>query len=130
MREARPEPFKRLSCDQCGTLFEARNKNKVPKRFCSDECKTTWHNQKRLNLYKTHVDGRPVYPHTGQGKKKPRGPSKHAQQASQTVFLALVSVEERAELLRLAAQHLGLTDRDRIEAALRRAEIPNYEECA
>jgi hypothetical protein len=41
--------------------------------------------------------------------------------------MALVPVEERAELLRLAAERLGITNQDVIEAAMRRAQVPTYE---
>lgn len=41
--------------------------------------------------------------------------------------MALVPIEERAELIRQAAEHLGITNEDAIAAAMRRAQVPTYE---
>ena len=63
-------------------------------------------------------------------RKRPRGPSKRAQAVSQAVFLALVPVAERAELIRQAAEHLGISNQDQIAAAMRRAAVPACEATA
>jgi len=117
-----------LTCEQCRAEFTPKNRNKVPARFCSRKCLDGNRNARRLKAAAlTHKKAR-----------KPRGPSKHARQVSQVVFLALVPVEELAELLRQAAENLGITDRDQIAAAMRRArldesakraQVPNYEGC-
>ena len=115
--ESQVEPGTRLVCGQCGGKFEARNKNGVPKRFCSAVCRDRHKNARRLK-------GAALL----KGKNlRHRGPSKHALAISQCVFLALVPIEERAELLRLAAENLGITNRDAIDAAMRRAQAPSYE---
>jgi endogenous inhibitor of DNA gyrase (YacG/DUF329 family) len=110
-----------LTCEQCLSEFIPKNRNGIRPRFCSRKCLDANRNARRLRAAA-------AIHHKKQ--RKPRGPSKHAQQVSQTVFLALVPVEERAELLRAAAERLGITDQDRIHAALRRAAIPNYEATA
>ncbi len=109
-----------LTCEQCRAEFTPKNRNGVPARFCSRKCLDGNRNARRLKAAAalTHKKAR-----------KPRGPSKHARQVSQVVFLALVPVEELAELLRQAAENLGITDRDQIAAAMRRAQVPNYEGC-
>lgn len=48
------------------------------------------------------------------------GVSKHAEKVSRFVFLHLVPVEQRADLLREAAQNLGITDEGQILKAMRR----------
>jgi hypothetical protein len=106
------------SCEQCGCLFTPKNRNGLKVRFCKPKCSRDWHNSQRLKgaaLLK------------GQKPARRRGPSRHARRVSQTVFLALVPIEERAELIRQAAENLGITNRDAIEAAMRRAQVPNYE---
>lgn len=77
-----------------------------------------WHNDRRLAAAAklNHIK-----------RRKPRGLSKQAQQVSQTVFMALVPIEERAELLRQAAANLGMTDEGTLVAAFRRAQVSNYE---
>lgn len=109
------------TCEQCGARFRPKNRNGLKVRFCQAKCSRDWHNDRRLAAVASlnHIK-----------RRKPRGPSKRAQQVSQSVFMALVPVEERAELLRQAAARLGITDQDRIEAAIRRAEVPNYEATA
>ena len=103
----RSNPF---LCKQCGDTFVAKNRNGIPKEFCGRVCKTTWHNRERLRLFKDR-----------QAKKEKRkGPSKHAEQVSRFVFLNMVPVEQRADLLREAAQHLGITDEGEVLKALRR----------
>lgn len=53
--EGQLERINPLTCEQCGGQFQAKNRNGVAKRFCSRDCKTVWHNQERLRLYKeTH----------------------------------------------------------------------------
>ena len=112
------EPCTTSKCRQCGTEYVPKNKNGVKSESCSRKCTIAWHNTQRLK-------GAALL----NGKKAARrlGPSRHAQRVSQTVFLALVPIEERAELLRQAAENLGITNRDAIEAAMRRAQVPNYE---
>lgn len=118
MPERQIEPGTRLICGQCGAESPARNRNGVEKRFCSDACRDRAKNSRRLKAAAALNHKKP---------KNPRGPSRHARAVSQTVFLALVPIEERAELLRQAAENLGITDQDRIQAAMRRAQVPNYE---
>ncbi|BFU90147.1 MAG: hypothetical protein NTAFB01_13340 [Nitrospira sp.] len=120
MSERQVELCTESTCEQCAARFTPKNRNGLKVRFCQPKCSRDWHNAQRLKgaaLLKVKPPRR-------------RGASKHAEKVSPSVFLALVPVEERAELLQLAAQHLGITDRDRIEAALRRAGIPNYEATA
>lgn len=49
-----------------------------------------------------------------------RGPSRRAQQVSRVVFMNMVPLEERGELLVQAARNLGITDEGEILKALRR----------
>lgn len=49
-----------------------------------------------------------------------KGPSKHAEKVSRFVFTHLVPLEQRAGLLREAAQNLGITDEGEVLKALRR----------
>ncbi len=49
-----------------------------------------------------------------------KGPSQHAEKVSRFVFVNLVPLEQRADLLREAAQNLGITDEGEILKALRR----------
>lgn len=105
-------------CRQCGISFAPKNRNGITPQSCSRKCTVTWHNARRLQA---------TAKLNHKKQRTPRGPSKRAQQVSQTVFMALVPVQERAELLRLAAENLGITDHDRIQAAMRRAQVPNYE---
>ena len=110
-----------LLCRQCASEFEAVNRNGKQKIFCSRRCKDRWGNAQRLKgaaLLKTRHPS-PVTRH--------RWPSNHAQAISQCVFLALGPIEERAELLRLAAENIGITNQDAIDAAMRRAQVPSYE---
>lgn len=115
---SRKERGTTLTCEQCRTEFVPRNRNGVPARFCSRRCLDANRNARRVKatVSRNHKKVQTL-----------RGPSKHAQQVSQAVFLALVPVEERAELLRQAAERLGITGQDRIQAAMRRAQVPNYE---
>lgn len=121
MPEAKVERCTTLICRQCGVSFTPKNRNGVKSESCSRKCTVAWHNARRLQAV--------AQIHHKKAKKQ-RGPSKHAQQVSRTVFLALVPVEERAELIRLAAERLGITDHDQINAAMRRAQVPNYEATA
>lgn len=108
--EGQQERSNPLLCKQCGAAFAAKNRNGIPKEFCGRVCKTTWHNRERLRLVKDM-----------QAKKEKRkGPSKHAEKVSRFVFLHLVPVEQRADLLREAAQNLGITDEGEILKAMRR----------
>lgn len=109
------------TCEQCAARFIPKNRNRITVRFCRPKCSRDWHNNRRLKAVAAIHHKKP---------RKLRGPSKPAQQVSQTVFLSRVPVNERAELLRQAAEYLGITDQDRIAAALRRAAVPHYEATA
>lgn len=106
------------TCEQCEARFTPKSRNGVKVRFCTAKCSRDWHNGQRLKGAALLKDKK---------LSRRRGPSKHAQQVSQTVFMLLVPVEERAELIRQAAENLGITKRGRIDAAMRRAQVPFYE---
>lgn len=111
------EPGTRFSCERCGATFEAKNRNGVKKRFCSEPCRNQFKNTRRL-------EGAALLKAKSQPKTK--GPSRHAQAVSREVFQALVPVAERAELIRASCQNLGITDEAVIQAALTRnwCEVP------
>ena len=115
MIEGQAELCTESTCEQCEAAFVPKNRNGLKVRFCRPKCSRDWHNGQRLKgaalLKETPAPLKPI---------RRRGPSAHAQQVSRFVFLALVPVEERAELLRQAAENLGLTNRDAIDAALKR----------
>jgi len=99
-----------LTCRQCGDGFAPKNKNGVPAQFCSRRCLDRHRNARRLKA-------------AASAKAKATrkaGPSKHAEQVSRFVFVNLVPLEQRAGLLREAAQHLGITDEGAVLKALRR----------
>lgn len=97
-------------CKQCGKVFAAKNRNGVPKEFCSRTCKQAWHNARRQRLFSQDR----------QKKVRQKGPSKRAEKVSRVVFVSLVPVEQRADLLREAAQNLGITDVNEIVRAIGR----------
>lgn len=107
-----------LTCEQCQTEFTPKNRNGVQSRFCSVRCKDRRRNGQRLKGAALLMDKKPFLR---------RGPSKQTQAVSQQVFMLLVPVEERAELIRQAAQNLGITQPGQIAAAMRRAQVPYYE---
>lgn len=116
--EAKSEPCTESTCEQCGTAFVPKNRNRLRVRFCRRACSTAWHNAQRLKgaaLLKVN------------GSPRRRGPSKRARAVSQAIFLAMVPVDERAALIAQAASNLGITDEGEILAAYRRAQVPPYE---
>lgn len=99
-----------LTCEQCRTEFAPKNRNGIRPRFCSRKCTTAWHNAQRLK-------GAALIKAKSARKK---GLSHNAAKVSRFVFLNLVPLEQRADLLREAAQNLGITDEGEILKALRR----------
>lgn len=98
-------------CEWCRTAFTPKNRNGLKVRFCKPKCSRDWHNAQRLKGAALLKD---------KSRSRKRGPSKHAQQVSRFVFVSMVPVEQRAELLRQAAQNLGITDEGEVLKALRR----------
>lgn len=114
MPEGQNERGTTLACEHCGAEFRPTNRNGIPARFCSRACLDRKRNASRLQA-------------AAASREKPprrRGPSKRAQAVSQYVFMALVPIEERAELIRQAAQNLGITDEGEVLRALRRNGCP------
>lgn len=99
-----------LFCKQCGEAFAAKNRNGIPKEFCGRRCKQSWHNKERQRLFSKEK---------AKSSRRP-GVSKHAEKVSRFVFLNLVPLEQRADLLREAAKNLGITDEGAVLKALRR----------
>lgn len=99
-----------LTCTECATAFAPKNKNGVPAQFCSRRCLDRNRNARRL---KAAAD-------VAAKSARKKGPSKRAEQVSRFVFLNLVPLEQRADLLREAAQNLGITDEGEVLKALRR----------
>ncbi len=97
-------------CRNCGTMFEAKNRNGVVKEFCKRACKDAHKNAQRLRAV-SQLKAK-------QARKA--GPSKHAEKVSRFVLLNMGPVDQRAELLRAAAQNLGITDEGELLKALRR----------
>lgn len=91
-------------------MFEAKNRNGVVKEFCKRACKDAHKNAQRLKAV-SQLKAK-------QARKA--GPSKRAEKVSRFVFLNLVPLEQRAELLREAARNLGITDEGEVLKALRR----------
>ena len=98
------------TCEQCAGAFVPRNRNGLRVRFCSPACSRRWHNAQK-------VKGAALL--KGKAARK-KGPSKHAEKVSRFVFTNLVPLEQRADLLREAAQNLGITDEGEVLKALRR----------
>ena len=103
-----------LMCEYCGAGFVAKNKNGKKKKFCSRACKDRLGNSQRLKGAALLKDK--------QAAK--RGPSRHAQKVSRFVFLSMVPVDQRADLLRQAAINLGITEEGEVLKALRRNGCP------
>ena len=99
-----------LRCAQCGAAFVPKNKNGVPAQFCSRRCLDRHRNARRLKAAAS-IKAKSV---------RKAGPSKHAETVSRFVFLNLVPVDQRADLLREAARNLGITDEGEILKAMRR----------
>lgn len=38
------------ACENCGNTFEVNNRKSKSHRFCSDNCRDTWHNQQKGNV--------------------------------------------------------------------------------
>lgn len=108
--EGKLRPCTESTCEQCGAGFVPRNRNGLRVRFCNPICSRRWHNAQK-------VKGAALLKEKAVRKK---GPSKHAEKVSRFVFLNLVPVEQRAELLREAAKNVGLTDEGEVLKALRR----------
>lgn len=99
----------------CGAELPGGPNRGEPKKFVNGDHKRTFERTARQVGAATLTDQ--VHPYK---QKRRRGPSRRAQLVSRYVFLALVPVEERAALLRKAAEHLGMTQQDVIEAAMKR----------
>ena len=99
-----------LACVECATPFAPKNKNGVPARFCSRRCLDRNRNTRRLK----------AAANVAAKSTRKQGPSAHAQKVSRFVFLNMVPVEQRADLLREAAQNLGITDEGELLKVLRR----------
>lgn len=108
--EGQAELCTESTCEQCAGLFVPRNRNGLRARFCSPACSRRWHNAQK-------VKGAALLKEKATRKK---GPSAHARKVSRFVFLNLVPLEQRADLLREAARNLGITDEGEVLKALRR----------
>ena len=99
----------RLCLCGCGqSVVQVRNGGK-PKKFFSKEHKVAFWQSTRAKASQAIA------------RKSSRAyhPSRHAEQVSRFVFMTMVPVEERADLLRQAAQNLGITDEKPLLTSLR-----------
>lgn len=107
-----------LTCAECGAAFVPKNKNGVPAQFCSRRCLDRNRNARRLKAAASAK---------AKSTRNP-GPSKHAEKVSRFVFVNLVPLEQRADLLREAAQNLGIADEGEILKAMRRTSCSPQQE--
>jgi len=101
------EPFKRLMCEQCGVNFDAKNRNGIPKRFCSQTCRTVWHNDERSRLYKKSSAAKPRL-------------ARRVSPGQRRIDVEVIPEAQRPALLLAAARSLGLTEEGPILREARR----------
>ena len=99
----------------CGGIIPEGVRPGKQQKFLTPDHRRTFERQARQVGAATLADlAHPLRP------TRPRGPSTHAKKLSRCVFLGLVPVGQRAELLRQEAQNLGITDEGEVLRALRR----------
>ncbi len=101
----------------CGTDLPAGTNRGEPRKFLNHEHQRAFHRQA------AQVGAAVLVKKQRQPKKRRRGMRVWDRQISAEVFSRLVAVEERAELLRQAAENLGITDEGEIRDAIRRAGV-------
>ena len=103
MNDPRP-----CSCG-CGAELPNGPNRGTPRKFLSYQHKLAFQRVARRNEEKR----------VNRKATRARGPSRHAEKVSRFVFMSMVPVEERGDLLRQAAENLGITEEGPLLTSLR-----------